>query len=344
MKSSSGINIGNGNNCRENRKTTRATSPSSSPSSAYINKRVTKTNTSLTKSSNVEQDSIKQEEQQLNDFIQPAHSFYTTSTSTFQSESVSSKFQFQITPEALNQLNHYPKNKQRHTRVQWITRHASLHSKTKIPNANTSVIITSSSINIDPTAMATNSTQTIPNVSITEMSRKDFDDQYQKSQNQEDFDQTLKCTSADTITDDDDDDEKEKAFADQGSQAILADAKSKKKIRSASYHKKIRSASKRPKQPSATQVTPQQSAAAAAAPSSPNRTVSQAEVAAGAVPKLTPVVTKIEDINAGKNCITVDTSKARSNLEVVRLCLKDLGWKEVRARFKKNLFTHSSCL
>ena len=340
MKSSSGINIGNGNNSRENRKITRTTSPSSSPSSAYINKRATKTNTTLTKSLNVEQDPIKSEEQQLNDFIQPASSFYTTSTSTFQSESVSSKFQFQITPEALNQLNHYPKTKQRHTRVQWIARHASLHSKTKVPNANTSVIITSSSLNLDPTAMATNSTQELPNVSITEMSRKDFDDQYQKSQNQDDFDQTLKCTSADTITDDDDDDEKEKAFVDQGSQAVLADARAKKKIRSASYHKKIKSATKRPKPPSATQVT-QQSAASS---SSPTRTASQAEMTAAAVPKLTPVVTKIEDINAGKNCITVDTSKARSNLEVVRLCLRDLGWKEVRTRFLQNPFINSPYL
>jgi hypothetical protein len=330
MKSSSGINIGNGNNCRENRKTTTTTtSPSLSTSSAYINKRITKTNIALIKSLNVEQDPTKREEQQLNDFIQPAHSFYTTSTSSFQSESISSKFKFQITPEALNQLNYHQTNKQRHPRVQWIARHASLHSKTKISNVNSSVIISTSSIDLNPMAMTTNSIQDMPNLSIMEISRKDFDDQYQQSQNQDDFNQTLKSTSIDIITDDDDDDndddEKEKVFVDQG---ILAGAKPKKKIKSASHHKKIKSATKRPKQPSATQVTQQPTTS-----SSPTRTTPQTELTAGTTSKLATVITKIEDMNAGKNCITVDTSKARSNLEVVRMCLRDLGWKEVRNQF-----------
>ncbi len=31
-----------------------------------------------------------------------------------------------------------------------------------------------------------------------------------------------------------------------------------------------------------------------------------------------------------KNAVTVDTSKAKSNLDVVRLCLHDLAWREVR--------------
>ncbi len=31
-----------------------------------------------------------------------------------------------------------------------------------------------------------------------------------------------------------------------------------------------------------------------------------------------------------KNAVLVDTSKARSNLDVVRLCLHDLGWREVK--------------
>ena len=30
-----------------------------------------------------------------------------------------------------------------------------------------------------------------------------------------------------------------------------------------------------------------------------------------------------------KGVITVDTSKARSNLDVLRICLKNLGWREV---------------
>lgn len=38
---------------------------------------------------------------------------------------------------------------------------------------------------------------------------------------------------------------------------------------------------------------------------------------------------KSEDSNNQKPFITVDISRARSNLEVVKLCLKELGWKEV---------------
>ncbi len=327
MKSSSGINIGNGNNSRESRKptTTTTTTPfSSSFSSSYINKRVTKTNTVLTKPSNVEQEDIKRQEKQLNEFIQPAQSFYTNSISSFQSEGVSSKFQFEITPETINHLNHHS----RRSRIQWVTRHSSLHSKSKISNTTSAIILSNSSIDLNTTAMTTNIKKEIidlSNVSITEMTKKDFDDEYQQSNNQDEFDQTLKYTSMNGVTDDDDadadDDEKEKVFVSQASQAIIIDLKPKKKIKSASYHKKLKSATKRPKQPSATQVIQ-------AISSSPTRTGSQGDLTA-AVTKLTSSSTKAEDNNAGKNLITVDTSKARSNLEVVRLCVRELGWKEV---------------
>ena len=49
-----------------------------------------------------------------------------------------------------------------------------------------------------------------------------------------------------------------------------------------------------------------------------------------------PLVVKQDENNPIKPLITVDTSRARSNLEVVRLCLRELGWKEVRGR--KTLF------
>ena len=41
-----------------------------------------------------------------------------------------------------------------------------------------------------------------------------------------------------------------------------------------------------------------------------------------------------------KGIITIDTSKARSNSDVIRLCLKQLGWREVNFRvyIKFNLF------
>jgi hypothetical protein len=331
MKSSSGINIGNGNNCQKNRKTT----TTSFSSSAYINKRATKTNTGLIKSSNVDEDDIKRQEQQLNEFIQPAHSFYTNSISSFQSESVSSKFKFEITPETINNLNQNQINNQRHTRIQWITGHASLHSKPKISSENSSVILTNSSIDLNTattTKMATNITKEIlnvPNVSITEMTSKDFDDEYQRyvdQDYQDEFDQTLKYTSINVVTDDDeiDDNDKDKLFINQASQAIIMEPKLRKKIKSTNHHKKIKSATKRPKQPSATQVTP-----TTLSSSSPTRTTSQGDLPSATVTKLT---TKIEDNNAGKNMITVDTTKARSNLEVVRLCVRELGWKEVIKR------------
>jgi hypothetical protein len=338
MKSSSGINIGNGNNCRENRKIT--TSFSSSSSSAYINKRVTKTNTGLIKPSNVEQDDIKREEQQLNEFIQPASSFFTTSITSFQSESLSSKFKFEITPETINNINQHQINIQRRPRPQWITRHASLHSKPKTSSATSSILLSNSAIDLNTTTMATNLKKeilNIPNVSITQMTSKDFDDEYHRyveqdyrqNTDQDDYDQTLKCTSMHVATDDDDDDdnddnEKDKAFLDQASHAILTESKSKRKIKSPTHHKKIKSATRRPKLPSATQITQQSGL------SSPtHRTLSQADLIAATSTKLSTSPTRIEDNNAGKNLITVDTSKARSNLDVVRMCVRDLGWKEV---------------
>jgi hypothetical protein len=339
MKSSSGINIGNGNNCQENRKTSAA----SFSSSAYINKRVTKTNTVLTKSSNFEEeDHVKRQDQQLNDFIQPAHSSFTNSISSFQSDSVSSKFKFEITPETINHLNQHQTDTRRRSRIQWITSHGSFNSKPKISSAHASMILSGSSMDLNTTKMANNIKKeilNIPNVSITELTPKDFDDEYQRfveqdyqqSHNQDDFDQTLKCTSIIVDAGDDngiDDNEKDKVFVDQASQAVITELKSKKKVKSANHYKKIKSATaKRPKQPSATQVS--QQVVQATLSSSPTRTTVQGDLTVGTVTKLATLTTKVDDNNAGKNTITVDITKARSNLEVVRLCIRELGWKEV---------------
>jgi hypothetical protein len=43
--------------------------------------------------------------------------------------------------------------------------------------------------------------------------------------------------------------------------------------------------------------------------------------------------TKLDDNNLGKSSITIDTSKARSNIGVVRMCIRELGWKEVIHRY-----------
>ena len=300
MKSSSGINTSNGNNCRENRKTTTTSHPSSA-----ISKRVTKTNTPVIKPTTAEQ------QQQLDDFIQPAQSFYTNSISSFQSESVSSKFKFEITPETINHF--HSTDQQRRPRIQWVKRHASFLSKSKISSTNSSIDF-----------MTTTLKPEVANLSITAMTSKDFAEEYQTYPEQNEVDQTtLKCTSINLISDDDDDDdEKGKMFIDQSSQAVMIDEKPKKKIKSASHHKKIKSATKRPKPPSATQVIPQMTISSL----SPTRTASQAELNPGTMTKLSM---RADDNNLNKNCITVDTNKARSNLEVVRLCLKDLGWREV---------------
>jgi hypothetical protein len=320
MKSSSGINIGNGNNSQQNRKTT-TTSFSSASSSAYINKRVTKTNTTLIQPSHLHQNDVKQ---QLNEFIQPASSSFTTSISSFQSESLSSKFKFEITPESVNHLNRQQTINQRRPRIQWVTRHASLHTPNKTSSATSSLILTNSSIDLHTSSMAMNLKKDIidtSNVSITEMTTKDFDDEYQpyadQTINPDDPDQGLKCTSMNVITSDDDDDNTEKAGVDQSSQAILADEKPKKKMKA-----KIKSASKRPKQTNATQTTQ-----LILSSSPPNRTSSNADLTAGT--KSAPSPTKMDDNTLGKHLITVDTSKARSNLDVIRMCIRELGWKEV---------------
>lgn len=303
MKSSSGINIGNGNTCRENRKTTTTSHPSST-----ISKRVTKTNTPVIKPTAAEQ------QQQLDDFIQPAQSFYTNSISSFQSESVSSKFKFEITPETINHF--HTTDQHRRPRIQWVKRHASLHSKSKITSTNSSVDF-----------MTTTLKPEVANLSITAMTSKDFAEEYQTYPEQNEVDQTtLKCTSINLVTDDDDDDdndEKDKLFIAQENQPVIIDEKPKKKIKSAaSHHKKIKSASRRPKLPSATQVISQMTISSL----SPTRTASQAELNPGTMTKLSM---RIDENNLNKNSISVDTTKSRSNLEVVRLCLRDLGWREV---------------
>ncbi|CAF4657120.1 unnamed protein product [Rotaria sp. Silwood1] len=355
MKSSSGINIGNGNNCTENRKPT-TTSFSSSSTSAYINKCVTKTNTVLIKPSNVEKDDVKSQEQQLNDFIQPANSFFINSISSFQSDGLSPNFKFELTPETINHFKQYQTNIQRRPQLQWTKRHATL-SQSKNPNssANSSIIFLHSSIDLNTTTMSTNITNgnhNNPDITITEMTNKDFDDHYQQSTNQNGFDQTLKSTSMTIVTNGNNnnnntnnnvDNDKEKVLVDQASQAILIDAKVKKTIKSASYPTKIKSASKRPKQPSATQII-QQSTQPIVLSASPNRTLSQNDINTAIVQRVASSTTKIEDNNGGKTLITVDISKARSNLEVVRLCIRELGWKEcyTNTNVDSDIYWHSS--
>jgi hypothetical protein len=140
------------------------------------------------------------------------------------------------------------------------------------------------------------------------------------------MDQTIRSTS-DPISSTEDEDDQEflstmKTFVDQGSQVILEELKPKKKKKT-ERSKKIKSKSKRARilpTPPSTLLS-----------SSPNRITSTSELPLSTSPlKVAASITKNEENNGTKSIITVDTSKARSNLDVVRLCLRDLGWKEVQ--------------
>jgi hypothetical protein len=134
-------------------------------------------------------------------------------------------------------------------------------------------------------------------------------------------DQTLTCTSNPIVLSEDEDAREVlsnmKTFVDQGSQAILEDSKPKKKTKS-SHSKKTKSSSKRPK---GLQIPPSTLSIALS-----NRIISNGDSTSM---KVSASIAKNEENNGTKSLITVDISRARSNLEVVRLCLRELGWKEV---------------
>lgn len=144
--------------------------------------------------------------------------------------------------------------------------------------------------------------------------------------NSNDLDQTIKYSSNLMLTSDDEDDEdilsNVKTFMDQASQAVFEDRKKPKKKR-----KKSKS---RTKQTNGLQIPP-----STLSLSSQNRINSNGDLTTLTSPmKASTSMAKYEETNGVKSIITVDTSKARSNLEVVRLCVRELGWKEV----------HSLCL
>ena len=114
-----------------------------------------------------------------------------------------------------------------------------------------------------------------------------------------------------------------KSFIDQGSQVILEELKSKKKKKT-DPTKKTKSSPKRIKQTNSLQIPP--------ATSVSNRINSTNDLT---TPLKAPgTAPKSEESSTVKRLITVDTSKARSNLEVVRLCIRELGWKEVEKSIK----------
>ena len=278
MNSLSEFKISNDNNCRENRK---SIDPSFS-SSTHMKKRDMKVKTVLIKSLNVEQ-----QERDLNEFIQSTSSFLTNSISNSSSK-------FEITPETVNHLNQHQTDIQRRPRIQWRKCPAPLYSK----NKRAPIILTSSSTKTTVTKLKE---ENLNSHSITEMTSKDSDNEYQRYTDQDDLDPILKSTSMNTMMDDNG-----KDFADQENQTNLMDRKVKKRMKSPYHHRKIKSTTKQ-------QLT-------------------QTDIASTTLPKFALSTITIEDNNVGKNLITVDTSKARSNLDVIRMCIRELGWKEVIKR------------
>lgn len=343
MKSSSSINIGNGNNCTENQKAAATASYTSPASSANINKFVTKTNTALIKSSNANKDNIKRQEEQLNEFIQPARSFLINSASSFQSDSLSSNFKFELTPQTINHFNYQQPITQRRPRIKWTKRHVSSGSKTQSSSANSSIVFLRSSIDLNATMTTNEGTETpiAPDISITEVTNQYhtyIEKVHQLTTNQNETNHKIISSPTQIVNHEKTksktnhvDNEKDKVYVDQASQATISDVKSKQTIKSATSYRKMMSATKRPKQPSATTLT-QQSTQPILSSTSPNRSASQNDVLTTITTgqKSLASSTKVDDSNAGKNLITVDTSKARSNHEVVRSCLRELGWKEVK--------------
>jgi hypothetical protein len=112
-----------------------------------------------------------------------------------------------------------------------------------------------------------------------------------------------------------------KGYTDQGSQVMFKELKLRKKKKNDQL-KRTKSNLKRTKQNDGPQI-----------PAS-TRLTSSTDLIASTKSSLSTI--KTDENNSTKSLITVDTSKARSNLDVVRLCIRELGWKEVTLSFIKN--------
>jgi hypothetical protein len=162
-------------------------------------------------------------------------------------------------------------------------------------------------------------------MSMTEMnsesSSKDFSHEYEP----------IKSISHPILTTENEDDENvlsnSKTYVDQGSQVMFEELKLKKKKKNESL-KKIKSSLKRTKVSNGPQIPP---------PTSATRLTSNGDLISSTKSSTTSII-KTDENSGTKSLITVDTSKARSNLEVVRLCIRELGWKEVLIFFSLNSF------
>lgn len=259
--------------------------------------------------------------------------------SNSQSNSHLSKAQIEITPETVHQLNlNQSTATDRRSRVKWVARNASILSGLNFQTTsfNDFHILTMTDNNFNET-IPMNPSSSIPDLTMKEVEieyqnfiEKIYEDELDQALNSgniavltsededEDITNNNTMNNMHNVTDDNDQEplDTTKVSTEQGSQLVLVEAKSKKKSKG-SHRKRNRSSPRRAKQTSALlSATSNQ-----ATPNGESTTVHPVRASTS--------IPKVED-NAGvKSLITVDTSKARSNLQVVRLCLRDLGWKEV---------------
>jgi hypothetical protein len=162
-----------------------------------------------------------------------------------------------------------------------------------------------------------------PDMSTISIPRKDLDDDDEdQNGSQDNIDQTARSRSDPALNSENENNDQgllsdPNGFVDQGTQAVLTYAKLKKRTKS-SHSKKEKSSSTRSNGFQILSSTSQ------------NRVSSHSDSIHLPVPmKASTSISKNPENNGFKRSITIDTSKARSNLEVVRLCLRELKWKEV---------------
>ncbi|CAF0814940.1 unnamed protein product [Rotaria sordida] len=312
--------------------------PTSDPLISSKNNHIKKTNTLLSKALHIEQN------------VQHLNKFISNSQSNFPSDDFLSRTQFNITPEIINQLNQNQSTISRRPRVKWITRHTTLHN---------SINLQTNSLNDFQTKSMTDKNikhdiQLNPNIPISDITTKEFDDNddddddnddeyqnYIEKIYQDDMDQTLKFTNTSVLTSEDEENDNNnnnnnyvsedndqepldniKDFIDQETQVVLVESISKKKLKSP-RRRKTKSSPRRTKQSNALPNSPSMLL------STPNQVTPTSDLTTLTTPiKASASIAKIEENNGIKSLITVDTSKARSNLQIVRLCLRELGWKE----------------
>ncbi|CAF2098022.1 unnamed protein product [Rotaria magnacalcarata] len=263
--------------------------------------------------------------------------------SNSQLNNIVSKTQIDITPETVNHLNRHQSTALRRSRVKWVARHASILS--------TGSFQTNSLNEFQINSMAdANSNQDIPlnpTISIPDMTAEEVDVEYQnfiEKIYEDEIDEALQCANSSALSSDDEEEddgntnnhnniredngheqlETTKVFIDQGSQIILVAAKSKRKIKSP-QRKRSKASPRRVKHASA---MPSQASMSLSSPTNQSTHNGDTTTATTNSMRASASVAKTEENNAAKRLITVDTSKARSNLQVVRLCLRELGWKE----------------